>query len=39
MPEFLEDLGCVAIGAIGLVLILLLAACVVGVIAVAAFVY
>jgi len=36
MPEFLEDLGCIAIGAIGLFAVLLLAACVVGVIAVAA---
>lgn len=38
MPEFLEDLGCVAIGAIGLFIVLLLAACVVGLIAVAAVV-
>jgi hypothetical protein len=36
MPDFLEDLGCVAIGALGLFLFLLLAACVVGVIAIAA---
>lgn len=38
MPDldFLEDLGCVAIGAIGCFVVLLLAACVVGVIAIAA---
>jgi hypothetical protein len=36
MPEFLEDLGCVAIGAVALFVILVLAACVVGVIAIAA---